>query len=69
MPQVRRHNLPPALLQHLLDRIQQRQFTADQPGALADWLDTGPAVPEGEWFHRLAGMTVWRGLHVLLGLV
>ena len=58
MPQIRRHNLPPALLQHLLDRIQQRQITADQLGALADWLDTSPAVPEGEWFHRFAGMTV-----------
>jgi len=58
VPQIRRHNLPPALLQHLLERIQQRQITADQLGALADWLDTGPAVPEGEWLHRFAGMTV-----------
>ncbi len=58
MPQVRRHNLPPALLQHLLERIQQRQITADQLGALADWLDSGPEVPEGEWFHRFSGMTV-----------
>jgi hypothetical protein len=58
VPQVRRHNLPPALLQHLLDRIQERQITADQLGALADWLDTIPGVPEGEWFHRFSGMTV-----------
>ena len=58
MPQVRRHNLPPALLQHLLDRIQQRQITADQLGALADWLDTSPEVQEGEWFRRFSGMTV-----------
>ena len=58
MPQVRRHNLPPALLQHLLDRIQQRQITANQLGALADWLDMGPEVPAGVWFHRLPGMTV-----------
>jgi len=41
-----------------LDRIQQRQITADQLGVLADWLDTGPQVPEGEWFHRFSGMTV-----------
>ena len=58
MSQVRRYNLPPALLQHLLDRIQQRQITADQLGALANWLDTSPEVPEGEWFHRFPGMTV-----------
>ena len=38
MPKVRRHNLPPALLQHLLDRIQQRRITPDQLGLLATWL-------------------------------
>ena len=58
MPQVRRHNLPPALFQHLLDRIQQREITADQLGLLAEWLDTAPPVPDGAWFHRLSGMIV-----------
>jgi hypothetical protein len=58
VPQVRRHNLPPALLQHLLDRIQQRQITAGQLGALVDWLDRGPEVPKERWFHRFPGMTV-----------
>ena len=58
MPQVRRHNLPPALFQHLLDRIQQREITADQLGRLAEWLDKSPEVPEGLWFHRLPGLMV-----------
>jgi ribosomal protein S18 acetylase RimI-like enzyme len=58
MPKVRRHNLPPALLQHLLDRIQQRQITADQLGVLATWLDGEPEVPAGRWFKRFPGMTV-----------
>ncbi|NJM55726.1 MAG: hypothetical protein HC841_07340 [Verrucomicrobiae bacterium] len=57
MPDVRRRNLPPALLRHLLDRIQQRQFTADQLGLLAAWLDTHPQVPHGRWFKRFPGMT------------
>lgn len=58
MPNVRRHRVPPALLRHLLDRIQQRHITADQLGVLADWLDTEPDVPPGSWFKRFSGMTI-----------
>jgi len=58
MPRVRRHQLPPALLRHLLDRIQQRSIAASQLGLLADWLDPEPEVPAGPWFKRFPGMTV-----------
>lgn len=58
MPKVRRQGLPPALLQHLIDRIQQRQISADQLGLLAAWLDHEPEVPVGRWFKRFPGMTV-----------
>jgi len=59
MPKVRRRNLPAALLQHLLDRIQERSISADQLGLLAAWLDEQPDVPEGRWFKRFPGMTDW----------
>ena len=58
MPKVRRHNLPPAVFRHLLDRIQDRSIPVDQIGLLAAWLDTEPEVPHGTWFRRLPGMTV-----------
>jgi hypothetical protein len=58
MPKIRRQNLPPALLNHLLDRVRSRQISADQLGALADWLDTQPEVPSGKWFKRFTGMIV-----------
>ena len=58
MPQVRRQNIPPALFQHLLDRIQGRKIPATQLELLAKWLDTEPEVPEGPWFKRFTGMTV-----------
>ena len=58
MPQVRRQNIPPALFQHLLDRIQSRKIPAAQLALLATWLDTEPEVPEGRWFKRFTGMTV-----------
>jgi hypothetical protein len=56
MPKIRPQNLPPALLNHLLDRIKSRQISADQLGALADWLDKQPEVPTGKWFKRFSGM-------------
>ena len=58
MPKVRRHNLPPALFHHLLDRIQSRQIPATQLALLAKWLDSEPNVPEGEWYKRFSGMTL-----------
>jgi hypothetical protein len=58
MPRIRRHNLPPALFQHLLNRIQNRKIPASQLELLARWLDTEPDVPEGEWYKRFSGMVV-----------
>lgn len=58
MPKVRRRGIPPALLNHLLDRIAKRNIAADQLGLLAEWLDTEPEVPEGKWYKPLRGMTV-----------
>lgn len=57
MPKVRRRNIPPALLNHLLDRIATRNIAADQLGLFAEWLDTQPDVPEGKWYKRFPGMT------------
>jgi hypothetical protein len=58
MPKVRRHNFPPALFQHLLDRVQSRKTPASQLELLANWLDGGPEVPKGLWYKRFTGMTV-----------
>lgn len=58
MPKVRRHNLPPPLFQHLLDRVQSRAIAADDLQSLSAWLDTEPDVPDGFWYRRFPGMTV-----------
>ncbi len=58
MPRVRRKDLLPAVFQHLLDRIQQRQIEARPLELLARWLDTEPEVPDGPWYKRFSGMTV-----------
>jgi hypothetical protein len=58
VPKERRQNLPPALFQHLLERIRSRKIQATQLELLATWLDGEPDVPEGEWYKRFSGMTV-----------
>ena len=58
MPKIRRKNLPPALLDHLLDRIKERRISADQLGLVATWLSQEPDVPNGKWFKRFSDMTV-----------
>ncbi len=58
MPRIRRQNLPPRLLEHLLDRVRARDISADQLGLLAEWLDTEPEVPAGRWFKRFPGLAV-----------
>jgi hypothetical protein len=58
MPKIRRRDLPPALLNHLLDRIRSRDISADQLGLFADWLDREQDVPTDKWFKRFPGMIV-----------
>jgi len=58
VPKIRRQNIPPALFQHLLDRIQSRRIPASQLELLARWLDAEPEVPEGRWYKRFSGMMV-----------
>src|SRR5437667_7968848 len=58
MPKIRRQNLSPALLNLLLDRVAEREISANQLGQFADWLAIDPEVPEGEWFKRFPEMIV-----------
>lgn len=39
MPKIRRQNVPPALLDHLLDRMRSREISANQLRFFAEWLD------------------------------
>lgn len=58
MPRVRRKDIPPSLLQHLLDRVHERRIGSRQLELLAAWLDGEPEVPPGPWYKRFSGMTV-----------
>jgi hypothetical protein len=58
MPRIKRGNLPPALLVHLVDRRQKWSIAYDQIAALADWLETNPEVPNGKWFKDFSSFGV-----------
>jgi len=43
-------NLPPALREHLFDRLIDRQITAEDLYQLKVWRESEPDAPEGEWY-------------------
>lgn len=58
MPKIRRQNLPRALYSHLLDRVQQRNISAQQLRLILQWMDTQPEVPHGRWFKRFPELVI-----------
>jgi len=58
MPRIRQQNLPPRLLDHLLDRIDDRNISASQLELVSNWLRTDPEEPSGKWFKKFSGMAV-----------
>lgn len=58
MPKLRRQHVPRAVMEHLALRMREREVGVDQMGLFAEWCDTNPDVPDGEWFKVFPGMTV-----------
>ena len=58
MPKIRRQNLPPALYDHLLDRVQHRDISVQQLRLMLRWVDTQPEVPNRRWFKRFPELIV-----------
>ena len=58
MATIRRRNLPPALLRHLIDRVKSRNVSVETLTLLADCLKNQPNVPDGKWFKRFPGVIV-----------
>lgn len=51
MPQIERWvHLPPALRQHLVERMHDRAIGLDDLNQLRIWMETKPEVPEGRWY-------------------
>lgn len=50
MPKIQWTHLPPALRDHLFDRLRERQITAEDLYQLKLWRESEPDAPDGDWF-------------------
>jgi hypothetical protein len=50
MPKIQWTDLPPALRDHLFERVRERKVSAEDLWALAQWRGTRPDAPDGPWF-------------------
>ena len=50
MPKIQWTSLPPALRQHLFDRVAERKITAEDLYQLKLWRESEPDAPDGLWY-------------------
>jgi hypothetical protein len=50
MPRIRWNDLPPALRDHLFDRLREHKITADDLYQLKAWRESNPDAPDGLWY-------------------
>ena len=50
MPKIRFSDLPRALWQHLIQRVQQGEIALADLRRLQEWVKSGPWAPEGDWY-------------------
>jgi len=50
MPKIRWIGLPPALRDHLFERLRERKITAEDLYQLKVWRESEPAAPDGPWY-------------------
>ena len=58
MPKIQWTNLPPALRDHLFERLREREITAEDLYQLKLWRETEPEAPEREWFKDFGSFKV-----------
>jgi hypothetical protein len=55
MPQIENWSrLPPAIRDHLVDRMRDRKIGVDDLNLLRQWIESKPDVPEGRWYKDFA---------------
>jgi hypothetical protein len=50
MPKIQWTDLPPALREHLFDRLRERKVNAEDLYQLKLWRESAPEAPEGPWY-------------------
>jgi hypothetical protein len=50
LPTIQWTNLPPALRDHLFDRLRDRKIAVEDLYQLKLWRESNPEAPDGPWF-------------------
>lgn len=50
MPKIQWRDLPPALRDHLFERLRERKISAEDLYRLKAWRESDPDAPEGPWY-------------------
>jgi hypothetical protein len=58
MPRIRCSNLPPALRDHLFERLRERKITTEDLYKLKLWRESEPDAPEGQWYKDLGSFKI-----------
>jgi len=58
MPRVQWSQLPPALRDHLFDRLREREISGDDLYQLKLWRESNPEAPEGLWYKDFGSFKV-----------
>jgi hypothetical protein len=58
VPRIQWRNLPPALRDHLFDRLRDRKITAEDLYQLKLWVESEPVAPDGMWFKDFGSFKV-----------
>jgi len=58
MPKIRWSVLPPALRDHLFDRLRERKITAEDLYQLKLWRESEPEAPDGDWYKDFGSFKV-----------
>ena len=58
MPKIEWTDLPPALRDHLFDRLRERRITAEDLYRLKLWRESEPDAPEGFWWKDFGSFKV-----------
>ncbi len=58
MPKIQWTDLPPALRDHLFDRLRERKITAEDLYRLKLWRESEPEAPEDRWYKDFGSFKV-----------
>jgi len=58
MPKIQWTDLPPALRDHLFERLRERKITAEDLYQLKLWRESEPEAPDGLWYRDFGSFKI-----------